>query len=312
MTIDELMKSWGNFLLLYTNNDVFKHNMELLSKQTLEMLGQKIQYDTITNTVDLYRRGLMEGEIWQPEILDTDETLRKIENEPKSFCRFGDGEIQIMKGNSTPFQEFHPELARKMLAILQSDSQACYVAIQKGWYTWSTTMNEHQSYWNIVNRKLFTDFVDAYANRKRCYLNTGFTLTYMEEGDRTPDFWKEHFEKKLNLFSGKKLVVFAGSNILDGLDNNIFARSKSIEMIGCPKKNAFSAYDHIMEKARSYPKEGTILIFILGQTATVITWELAHEGYMAWDIGHMAKDYDAYCKKKGKSAQEAVQFFLPD
>lgn len=61
MTVEELMKSWGTFLTLYTKNSVFRHNMELLSRISLEQFGQDIACDAVKNTADLYDRGELGG-----------------------------------------------------------------------------------------------------------------------------------------------------------------------------------------------------------------------------------------------------------
>ncbi|MBQ5851479.1 MAG: DUF1792 domain-containing protein, partial [Lachnospiraceae bacterium] len=40
--------------------------------------------------------------------------------------------------------------------------------------------------------------------------------------------------------------------------------------------------------------------------------ELYKKGYKVWDIGHMFKDYDYWCKKKARTEAEIMQFYMPD
>lgn len=47
-------------------------------------------------------------------------------------------------------------------------------------------------------------------------------------------------------------------------------------------------------------------------TATVLAADLADKGYTAWDIGHAAKDYDAYMRKEEKTDEIIDRFFAPD
>lgn len=51
---------------------------------------------------------------------------------------------------------------------------------------------------------------------------------------------------------------------------------------------------------------------ILGMTATVLAADLTDLGYVAWDIGHIAKDYDAYMKKMECTTENMKKFWDPD
>ena len=55
-----------------------------------------------------------------------------------------------------------------------------------------------------------------------------------------------------------------------------------------------------------------ILCFVLGPTATVLTYELSQQGYIAYDIGHMAKDYNAFMNKEPRTPENSAKFFAPD
>ena len=59
------------------------------------------------------------------------------------------------------------------------------------------------------------------------------------------------------------------------------------------------------------PKDFLVCI-ILGMTATVLAGDLADEGYIAWDVGHAAKDYNAYMEKTEKTDAVMDSFFAPD
>ena len=47
-------------------------------------------------------------------------------------------------------------------------------------------------------------------------------------------------------------------------------------------------------------------------TATVLAADLADMGYTAWDIGHAAKEYDAYMRREEKTDAVMDKFFAPD
>ena len=60
------------------------------------------------------------------------------------------------------------------------------------------------------------------------------------------------------------------------------------------------------------PPNKKIFVFILGPTANALVYKLSQKGYIAWDIGHLAKDYDAYMKKIEKNEKNIFEFFKPD
>ena len=311
MTVEELMKSWGTFLTLYTNNSVFRNNMELLSQISLGELGQNIAYDAVMNVTDLYRRNELDGEVWQPEILGIEETLDMLLENPQSICRFGDAEINLMRGIPAKFQVYDKNLVKRLMEILESGDNFCKVGLQKSLFHWPKERPQHAIEWLLKSRMILLNFLDAHANKTRQYIDTDFSLIYMNNS-KSDLALHTHYEKMLRLFEGKRLVMFAGKDILAGLSHNIFERAASMEIIHCPPKNAYFAYNDILAKARSYPKDVFTLCFILGPTATIAAWDLAKEGYLVWDLGHIAKDYDAYCNKLGKTGADFENFFAPD
>lgn len=252
------------------------------------------------------------GGAWHPKILSPEESLDSLIEKPRSFCRFGDGEIQIMKGISIPFQQYDPMLADKMLAILRSNRNECLVGINYSYYVWPKEGTDYGRDWTLKNRMYFLSFLEENLNRGRQYIAAEFNQGYMSTKDVNTESFINHYAKITRLFEGKKLVIFAGNNILAGLEHNVFARAKEVELVHCPKENAFAAHGQILEKAHSYSKDEVVLGFILGPTATVAAWDLSLEGYLAWDLGHIAKDYDAYCRQVERNDEEVMKFYAPD
>ena len=54
------------------------------------------------------------------------------------------------------------------------------------------------------------------------------------------------------------------------------------------------------------------MVIIMANKANSLAHTLAKEGYMAWDIGHLAKDYDMYMKNIQKNPTTINDFFQPD
>ena len=82
----------------------------------------------------------------------------------------------------------------------------------------------------------------------------------------------------------------------NGVGNDLFDEVHSIERIICPGKNAYSVYDRMREVCMSYPKDRLFLTAI-GNTAKVLTADLAAAGYRAIDIGNLDMEYDWYLMK---------------
>lgn len=68
------------------------------------------------------------------QVLDSNETVKMLANYPKSFSRFGDGEIKIMQGKDQPFQKYDPVLAEKMFDILKNKRDDMYVGLNKAYF----------------------------------------------------------------------------------------------------------------------------------------------------------------------------------
>ena len=53
-----------------------------------------------------------------PKVINSIDSLKKINNEKLSISRYGDGEFFIMSGKSIKFQEYDPTLASRLKEIL--------------------------------------------------------------------------------------------------------------------------------------------------------------------------------------------------
>jgi hypothetical protein len=59
----------------------------------------------------------------------------------------------------------------------------------------------------------------------------------------------------------------------------------------------YSKYDQIIQAiAKDVPLDCMICL-MLGQIVAVMVSNQANFGYIAWDIGHIAKDYNSYMNK---------------
>ena len=122
---------------------------------------------------------------------------------------------------------------------------------------------------------------------------------------------QQHFAKVKKLFAAKKIVVFAGETVFNEIEHDIFSEAAQKEVILCPRLHAYRIYNQIIEKALSY-SDDYVFCFILGPTATVAAYELAEKGRVAWDVGHVAQDYDAFMKQLPVDYPRMQKFWQPD
>lgn len=270
------------------------------------------EVDILEQTKDICRYEVLDANInnndYMLDVLDYDDTVELLSKYPKSFCRFGDGEIELIEGRKIPFQKYDKRLADMLLEILTTNNDNCYVGINYNYFHSTDKLNRLNKKFYLTQVKKYREFLLKYCNRRRKYIAAGFNQLYAfyEHYD-----YKTYYKKLKELFMGREIVIFAGDGILDKLTYDVFELAKSKEFIYGPNKNAFDKFDELLEQAASIPPSKTIVL-ILGPCSKVLAWELSKRGFIAWDVGHLAKDYDMYMKRVEKSEENIIDFYRPD
>ena len=243
-------------------------------------------------------------------VFEESDTIDLLMTEPKSFARYGDGEIDIMKGRDVPFQIYNDELARKMKQQLIEKRDDLYIGLNSSYFHTPTKYSKrNRRYYRIYGTEMRRFFNDV-CDRNNQYLDAccfGGYFRHNEEFDI-----ESHFAKVRELFRDKNIAIICGKGIMDSIDYDLFELSKKRIIIDAPKKNAFAEYNNIIKDIENNVPKDYLVCIILGMTATVLAGDLARMGYIAWDIGHAAKDYDAFQKKIKKTDDNIDSFFAPD
>ena len=244
------------------------------------------------------------------QVLDSNQTIQLLANHPKSFARYGDGEIHIMEGQDQPFQKYDPVLAQKMFDILSQKREDVYVGLNHAyWESPSRYAERNRKFYRIRGtgyRRFFTEHCDESS----LYLDAACFGAYYRYGD---DFdFEAHYQRIRELFRDKKVAVIAGEGVFEKLSFNVFDLALEQIIVHGPRINAFSQYDELLKKIDETVPKDYLLCLILGQTATVMVPDLTDLGYMAWDVGHVAKDYDAFMNKTEKTQENMDKFWAPD
>ena len=291
----------------------FFRNLKYLMKYSLKEDKENLKVNILSSVEDVYFYRILNytDDIRNKvlKVLDHEKTLSLLLEHPKSFCRFGDGELEICMGNGIPFQKYEPRLQKILLQILQNNTENMYVGIDYNYFSPIYNFTETVKSFQILHTSKYRDFLTRICCKSRVYIASGFTILYLIYKEYDYD---NYYNRIKELFRNKELIIIAGEGVLDKLKYNVFELAKSREHIVTSSVNAFSEFDNLLQLAYEYPPNKKIFVFILGPTANALVYKLSQKGYIAWDIGHLAKDYDAYMKKIEKNEKNIFEFFKPD
>ena len=242
-----------------------------------------------------------------PIVASAIETVDELLNGDKSICRFGDGEFDIMLNHANlPFQKYDKRLEQKLWNAWNSNDPNMLVATNSFYFR---PINNYKDDFTHAYLKKRRHQLQQISNTNRMYYSA--ELSCMFKSDRNIDH-KKYFDNIKNIWRDKDIVLVHGRGIFDKLEHNIFDCAKSIETVLVPARNAFDEYDNILQKLLSLDR-GKLYILICGPTATVLAFDLYKHGRRALDFGHIAKDYDWFCRGINPVGPDAIQaFFSPD
>lgn len=292
----------------YWNWKRIRNNIKFIIKNDFEDEKYRLKDETIEDC--MYEFDELKNNIIHLSVMGEVESVRKLQEEPKSFSRFGDGEINVMKGQDTAFQKYDPELAKKMKKILMEKKDNLYVGLNSSYFQSPTKYSErNRKFYRLYGTEFRRFFVNI-CDPENQYLDACCWGGYFRHGAGFD--LDKHFINVKNLFNGKKIAIVCGEGILDKLEYDVFELAKEKKFVYAPKKDAFSKYDEIVQEIQDKIEKDYLVCIILGMTATVLAADLADLGYIAWDVGHVAKDYNAYMSKAEKTDAVIDEFFAPD
>lgn len=251
-----------------------------------------------------YERG---GYAQALHILNTDETLDLMEKEKISFLRYGDGEIAIMQGGSIPFQAYDPRLAKRLRKLLRTNVDGLKIGLP---YYYMHPVKHLNDFTAKFAKSLARQrrFLCRNCDRDMTYVDTAITQVYQTY--ETYDF-KKYYRRMQKLLADRHVTIVCGEGVLDRLEHRAYEACKSVEFVTAPSMNAYAEYDRLLRDVLKTSRKHLVCI-VLGPTAKVLACDLHKKGYQAWDMGHYFKDYDAYMRRKPRTAAEITQFYKPD
>lgn len=251
-----------------------------------------------------YRKGFYCRRI---HVLNVKETIQALKHREFSFVRFGEGEIALMCGEGIPFQGYDERLAQRLRDLLQTNVDGLRVGIPYYYMHPVKSLNEYAMQRALavaVQRK----FLMRMCSKDVQYLDACAMIAYQTYSKYD---LKSHYNCIQSLLSGRNVTVVCGEGILEGLQYKALDVCKTVEYVYGLGMNAFSEYDALLDRVLKVDKDRLVLV-VMGPTAKILVYDLYMAGYMAWDMGHYFKDYDAYMKKKPRTMAETTRFYKPD
>lgn len=287
----------------------FIRNINYLTKYSLwEQREEDIVY--LTNKIlddGIYEYGLEIEGFEGITILDDEESFQLVVEGRKSFVRTGDGEIKIMMGMDQPFQKYDKEIAERLCRLFSEPDEKIYVGLNRNYFL---PMRDNPPKYYRRNAYDFRQFYSKYCLKNKKYISSVFTGHNW--GEEKSEKVKHRYQKWLEAFENEDIVIVCGEGILNKLEYDIFERAKSKKIIEGPRCHAWDKHTEIMNQIEREVSKEQLIVFILGMAGKAMIPELVDRGYTCWDVGHLAKYYNAYMTGMENNSENIANFFAPD
>lgn len=238
----------------------------------------------------------------ETRVADIDETLERLNASSCSMCRFGDGEYKVMHRMGNGFQKKNKALSIRLREIIKSPDlyDDLLVCIPNFTVDMKLRTDEARGFWTSFLRSYGASFVRL-LKKHGTYYDAHVTRLYYDYRECGKS--GEWFSELKKVWEDKDLLIVEGEKTKLGIGNDLFANTKSIKRILAPSRNAFDSYDEILESVKAV-YNGELVLIALGQTATVLAFDLHKSGIQALDIGHIDIEYEWFLS--GATSKTAV------
>lgn len=226
-----------------------------------------------------------------PLVLASHESLKSILEHSLSVVRFGDGELNVIRGIGWGFQEYDFALSNRLKEVLNSNESNIAVCIPDVFKDRSRFTVSARRFWydQVLN---YLNYWNKYTIKGKIYYDALFTRFYMDLSDKDI-FPNRSLELLKMIWDNSNLLIIEGAGSRLGYKNDLFNNAISVKRIICPAENAYSKYEKILAVSKMHAKDRLVLI-ALGMTATILAFDLARNGIRAIDIGHVDIEYEWY------------------
>ncbi|KRN27707.1 hypothetical protein IV38_GL001920 [Lactobacillus selangorensis] len=277
--------------------------LDTLSDEDLQQLQKRVQHFAILLRNGFFTRKLLieveetvaanvlnvSTNVLPPvQVMGIHATLTFIKENHASVVRFGDGEFDLIRGKSIPYQDYDPELAQQLANLLASpSSDQLLICIPDVFQNLNRYQKSVQRFYK--NRFSNQKFVKSRIATDSIHGSTFISRPYMDLADKTPA--KNYFADLKDRWYGRDILIVEGKYTRSGIGNDLFADAHTIERILCPARNAYQKKAAIEAAIKKYGQHKLVLL-MLGPTAKVIVGDLYRQENWLIDIGHIDSEYE--------------------
>ncbi len=234
-----------------------------------------------------------------PKIEQQEETIRRIVEEGKSLSCFHDSELALIANVSiSDSQMCDPELGKRLLEIIKSDVPNLLIGIPDFYgslakYT-GYASNEIRNYLTYEIRNEHQKLFD----RNRVYSNSYITRFYEIYKDKNTDAPEIRLNLLKQIWDKRSVIIIEGVDTNLGVGNDLFGNvSGEAIRILAPETDDFDKYNQILGQALEVAKKDTLFLLAVGQSSTVLAYDLTKNGYQAIDVRHIGLEYEKFLSR---------------
>lgn len=281
---------------IFNENNRYIHVLELVHQKQIKNLEKKL--NNFINNAKYEICDKMQ-EIKYPQICSGEEAIEQIIKNRSSITRFGDEEFELIAGKQRfKVQKVDPELGIRLKEVLQSDVDNLLIGIANNYGSLDMYdedgANAIREYLTEDVREYHYSLLDFDKKYYDAYVTRPYVI-YRDKSDATRKFMNIK-----RIWENRDVVMVEGDLTRLGIGNDLFDNVKSCKRILAPNENAFCKYQEILETTLNSVTKDDLILIALGATATVLSYDLAKEGYQALDVGHIDLEYEWYLNQTGK------------
>lgn len=212
-------------------------------------------------------------------VLNERDTLELIRYGRKSVARFGDGEIKIALYNGeSRGQVRNPRLAMRLREVAAARLPNLVVAIPR---IYDGTPKEFWQGWRAREER-----------ERRTLWRPGYVYgsAFISRPDAHGEpFGPEYWAAMRALWQDRPVLLVRGNDRKPALFDN----AASVEVLIGPNRDAWADYSRILHAAAEWaiPIRDSLVVLMLGPTATVLAHDLCKMGVQALDLGKAPRFY---------------------
>ena len=239
------------------------------------------------------------------QVMSIDETLQTIKEKKCSIIRFGDGEISAIRNRNLHFQQVDEELRQGLVEALTAQDENLLICIPDVFDDLSHYTKDAENF-QIRTLAIARSSWYKYCNKHTKYGNAFCSRwTWLKDQSNTEKWYEDWF----SIWQNEEVVIVEGEFSRNGVGNNMFAKTKSVERILAPNLQAWNKYQEILEEILKVEKNKLILL-ALGPTAKILAYNLFKRGYRVLDIGHLDIGYETCLHGIKKGENIKGKYFL--